>query len=139
MTSSYCAHRLWVIVVLFHLLWCTGGTPQPCALYLPPTPGIHCLRDTGAVETVSGSRWVWMIELYSSWCGHCQNFAPRFKKFAQDLEAWSPIVRVGVVECTESKKNQEVCTKFGVQAYPTIKVCCNARDNLLIRRAGILA
>ena len=80
------------------------------------------MRDNEALEAVTNSDWVWMLEMYASWCGHCQQFAPRFKELARELEAWSAVVRIGVLDCTESSLHQQMCTKFGVQAYPTIRV-----------------
>ena len=110
--------------IIFLLLplpqWCEES--QECDLYKPSSPGIQCLRNYEVEKAVTKSEWAWMLELYSSWCGHCQQFAPRFKELAKELEAWSPIVRVGVFECTESNMNQKICSKFGVQAYPTIRV-----------------
>lgn len=122
MTSVYRGCLLSSLLLLLPLPhWCVEA--QDCALYKPSSPGIHCLRQDGAGDAVRVSRWVWMMEFYSSWCGHCQNFAPRLKQLAEELEAWSSVVRIGVLECTESKENQKVCGKFGVQAYPTIRVC----------------
>lgn len=100
----------------------TGDSSKPCALYEPPAPGIHCLHGEQVLETVTDSQWGWMVELYSSWCGHCQNFAPRLKELARELEAWSDVVRVGVMECTGGEKNRDMCSKLGVAAYPTIRV-----------------
>jgi len=80
------------------------------------------MRNDEAVQAVTSSQWIWMLELYASWCGHCQQFAPQFKELAKELEAWSSVVRVGVFDCTESNGHQQMCGKFGVQAYPTIRV-----------------
>lgn len=63
-----------------------------------------------------------MLELYSSWCGHCQNFAPRLKELANEIDVWSGVVKVGVLECTGSKEDQTMCGHMGVQGYPTIRV-----------------
>ena len=68
----------------------------------------------------------WMVELYSSWCGHCQNFAPRLKELAKEIEVWSEVVKMGVLECTSSKDDQNMCGKMGIQGYPTIRVSVGA-------------
>jgi len=33
----------------------------------------------------SRSPTLWLVEYYSSWCGHCQEFAPIFKALAKDI------------------------------------------------------
>ena len=112
---------LFFIVFLLALpQWCEGR--QECELFNPPTPGIHCLRNQEAVEAVTRSNWAWVLLLYASWCGHCQRFAPHFKKLTKDLEAWSPVVRVGVFNCAESRMNYKICGEFGVESFPTIRV-----------------
>ena len=120
-------------LLLFISLFLTPPTPvcsnesQSCTLYQPPALGIHCFHGSQAEEAVTESKWAWMVEFYSSWCGHCQNFAPQLKELASEMEAWSDVIRVGVVECTASEKNQEMCGKMGVEAYPTIRVCNQER------------
>lgn len=95
---------------------------QKCALYDPPTPGINCLAHHQVKAVVTESKWLWVVEMYSSWCGHCQNFAPKLKELAEELDEWSHVVKMGVFECTGSRENQATCGDFGVQAYPTIRV-----------------
>ena len=36
-------------------------------------------------RTVYGSSNVWIIEFYSSWCGHCIHFAPKWKEFSTSM------------------------------------------------------
>ena len=122
MTSFHYAFRLSFFFTFLPLHYWCSVTSKPCALYEPPATGLQCLRGVGAEKALNSSRWVWMMEFYSSWCGHCQQFAPQFQKLAVELQQWSEIVRVGVLECSESIENQDACRRFGVQAYPTIKV-----------------
>ena len=35
--------------------------------------------------------------------------------------AWKPFIQMGVVNCADSK-NSDVCRKYKIMAYPTIKV-----------------
>lgn len=98
-----------------------GPTGRVCPLYEPPAPGIHCLHSDDVLQTITQSKWLWMLELYSSWCGHCQNFAPKYKELAKEMEAWSEFVRIGVLECSNSE-NQGMCSKFGVGGFPTVRV-----------------
>lgn len=32
------------------------------------------------------SQFAWNVEFYNSWCGHCINFAPTYKKVATDTK-----------------------------------------------------
>ena len=66
-----------------------------------------------------------MLELYSSWCGHCQHFAPAMKKLGEDVKQWRSVIRIGVLECAASKENQDICAKFNVGGYPSIRVWSN--------------
>ena len=109
---------------LLTLLSCTilATEAQSCALYDPPVPGINCFHGDQVFQAITNSRTSWMIELYSSWCGHCQHFAPAMKELGKDLKQWSSVVRIGVLDCTASKENQDICSKFNIGGYPTIRV-----------------
>jgi thiol-disulfide isomerase/thioredoxin len=34
---------------------------------------------------VHNSKTAWVVEFYSSWCGHCQYYAPTWKKLAEEI------------------------------------------------------
>ncbi len=121
-STTSTAHHSLVSTLL--LLMCTplATKAQSCALYDPPVPGINCFHGDQVFRSMTNSRTSWMIELYSSWCGHCQHFAPAMKELGKDVKRWSSVVRIGVFECTESKENQDVCSKFNIGGYPTIRV-----------------
>ena len=56
--------------------------------------GITSFEKTEINETLTKSKKPWLIQFYSSWCGHCQRFAPEFKKFGnrvQGMKYLSPI------------------------------------------------
>lgn len=97
--------------------WCMG----PCQLYGLHTPGVQCLQDHDLMETITSSNWAWMVELYASWCPHCQRFSGPFKELAWELQAWSPVVRVGVLDCAESYRQYRLCSIMGVKGFPTIR------------------
>uniref|UniRef100_A0A914ZI59 Sulfhydryl oxidase n=2 Tax=Parascaris univalens TaxID=6257 RepID=A0A914ZI59_PARUN len=60
------------------------------------------------------------VEFYSSWCGACIAYAPLYKKFALDVQAWKPIIEVGAVNCADDK-NSRICREHAIDAFPTIK------------------
>ena len=67
MTSSSLQHSL-------------GGTP----LYSEHDK-IVLLNTTNFQSTICSSSRAWLVEFYSSWCGHCIHFAPTFKELAADV------------------------------------------------------
>lgn len=56
--------------------------------------------------------------IYSSWCGHCQRFAPTYKKVAEAIKSWSNVVLVTGVDCVF---DVAVCRHYNVRGYPTIR------------------
>ncbi len=118
-----CSYKLLILLLLLLLPLAHLKQSHTCTLYDPPSPGLHCFHGDEAERAVTESKWAWMLEMYSGWCGHCQKFAPKIKELGEEVEAWSHIIRVGLLECTGSDKNQETCGRMGVQAYPTMRVC----------------
>ena len=116
--------RVSTLLLILTLLACVplATKAQNCALYDPPVPGINCFHGDQVLRAITNSRVSWMIELYSSWCGHCQHFAPAMKELGKDVKQWSSVVRIGVLDCTASKENQDTCSKFNIGGYPTIRV-----------------
>ena len=37
-------------------------------------------------STITATSNAWLVEFYSSWCGHCIDFAPAFIQLANDLK-----------------------------------------------------
>lgn len=56
-----------------------------------------------------------LIEFYAPWCGHCKRLMPEWAEAATALKGTAPIAKI---DCTAEK---DVCSKYGVQGYPTIK------------------
>ena len=59
------------------------------------------------------THWFWR---WCCRCGHCKNLKPAWEEAAKDLAGTA---KVGAVDCTA---HQSVCSQYGVQGYPTIKV-----------------
>jgi thiol oxidase len=60
------------------------------------------------------------VEFYSSWCGHCINYKPKWVEFATSLKDWSNVVQVSVVNCAD-EKNSPLCREHEIDAFPTLK------------------
>ncbi|CAF2416279.1 unnamed protein product [Rotaria sp. Silwood2] len=74
------------------------------------------LDATNFDRLVIQSSDVWFIEFYASWCGHCQNLAPEWKRAATALKG---IVKVGAVDADTHKSLGQ---QYGVSGFPTIKI-----------------
>ena len=44
-----------------------------------------------------------------------------FKKLAEELQAWSPVLQIGVFHCYESQSHQQKCQDVGMRNLPTIR------------------
>lgn len=56
------------------------------AVLYEPTGDVFVLDDSNFANNVFNSDKIWFVEFFSSWCGHCINFAPTWKSFAKDLQ-----------------------------------------------------
>jgi thiol oxidase len=61
-----------------------------------------------------------LVKFYATWCGHCKAFAPKYKKLARDVLAWSPVIKLSAVNCADPL-NLRLCREQKVMAYPTLK------------------
>eukprot|EP00817_Percolomonadidae_sp_ATCC50343_P005799 CAMPEP_0117423322 /NCGR_PEP_ID=MMETSP0758-20121206/3976_1 /TAXON_ID=63605 /ORGANISM="Percolomonas cosmopolitus, Strain AE-1 (ATCC 50343)" /LENGTH=365 /DNA_ID=CAMNT_0005206455 /DNA_START=11 /DNA_END=1108 /DNA_ORIENTATION=- len=81
-------------------------------------PGVIDVTESNHDDVMDGSKYTF-AEFYAPWCGHCKNFAPEVAKLGETIEAMKPkdtqIVKVNCVD------HASVCSKYGVQGYPTLK------------------
>ena len=88
-----------VPAVLLVLLWPSVGLAMrfgmgdpfapPAALYGPNDVGVVSLTNDDLRDPAKGGVGgpeAWLVEFYSSWCGHCVQFAPDYKKLAKDVK-----------------------------------------------------
>ena len=61
-----------------------GGSNEP--LYTSKDVGITLVNHSNLKNVILESDTAWMVEFYSSWCGHCIRFAPVFKELGTNVE-----------------------------------------------------
>lgn len=91
------------------------GVVHTLAMYSPSDDVVE-LTPANFDKEVTNSKGVWIVEFYAPWCGHCQQFAPEYKKLATALKGF---MHVGAVDADQHKS---LGGRFGVQGFPTIKI-----------------
>ncbi|XP_069604232.1 sulfhydryl oxidase 2 [Ranitomeya imitator] len=89
-------------------------------LYGPQDAGIAILARRSVPGALYNSSSAWLLEFYSSWCGHCINYAPTWRDLGADVQDWNPAIRIGVLNCAD-EENTAICKDYGVQFYPTFR------------------
>ncbi|KAG9354535.1 hypothetical protein JZ751_001246 [Albula glossodonta] len=115
---------LWSIISLLVLLLFTRA--QATRLYSSEDPLTILTSDT-LKETLHNSSAAWLVQFYSSWCGHCIQYSPTWKALAGDVKDWEQAIRIGVLDCAH-EKNFDICKEFGIHFYPTFRYF-KARSN----------
>jgi thiol oxidase len=97
----------------------TFVTADEKSLYAPGDNVLE-LDVTNFDSSVYNQKRAFFVEFYSSWCGHCINYKPKWVEFATKLKDWSDIVQVSVINCAD-EKNSPVCREHEIDAFPTLK------------------
>jgi len=103
---------LWLqfLVSLGHQLTCSASD-------------VHVLNNDN-FDTFVAEHPISLIEFYAPWCGHCKQLTPKWEEAATALKGVAPLAKV---DCT-GEDSQDVCSKFGVRGYPTLKVFRNSGE-----------
>ncbi|KAI1718933.1 erv1 / alr family domain-containing protein [Ditylenchus destructor] len=112
-------YRFMLINLLFLLLTFSFADANEKSLY---NEGDNVLElDVNTFNsTIYNKPTAFLVEFYSSWCGHCIDYAPHFVKFATLVKHWKSIVVVGVVNCAD-EMNAPVCREHEIDAFPTLR------------------
>ncbi|KAJ3604442.1 hypothetical protein NHX12_029182 [Muraenolepis orangiensis] len=109
--------RLGTVVVLWLLT--VGAAAGAARLYTEDDPLV--LLSGGSLKPAVGdSSSAWLVQFFSSWCGHCIHFSTTWKALAHDVKDWDTVIRVAVVDCAQDD-NFDVCKEYGVHFYPTFR------------------
>ncbi|CAJ1069551.1 sulfhydryl oxidase 2 [Xyrichtys novacula] len=104
------------VVVLCLLPGCHGTAAR---LYTEQDP-LVILGSSSLKPTVSNSSSAWLVQFFSSWCGHCIQYSSTWKALAQDVKDWQQAISVAVLDCAQ-EENFDVCKEYGIKFYPTFK------------------
>ncbi|XP_023858539.1 sulfhydryl oxidase 2 [Salvelinus sp. IW2-2015] len=88
-------------------------------LYSEEDP-VVILTSATVKQTLLNSSTAWLVQFYSSWCGHCIQYSPTWKALAGDVKDWEHAIRIGVLDCAH-ENNFDICKEFGIHFYPTFR------------------
>ncbi|RWS30728.1 sulfhydryl oxidase 1-like isoform X2, partial [Leptotrombidium deliense] len=91
------------------------------SLFNASDPSILVLSKDTIKQTLAQHESSFVVLFYLSWCGHCIRFAPVFKKFAEDVRSWNPVLRIGAINCAEVGIEDFCSREFNVLSFPKVK------------------
>lgn len=94
---------LQTVVVLSLLSRCECAAAR---LYTEQDPLVILTGDT-LRSTVTGSSSAWLVQFYSSWCGHCIQYSATWKALARDVRGTGP-EPASVISWTKTRLNQGI-------------------------------
>ncbi|XP_063172288.1 sulfhydryl oxidase 2 [Candoia aspera] len=105
----------WLLALL-----AVAAPPAGARLYQSGVDPVWVLEAGTVREALRDAASAWLVQFYSSSCGHCVAFAPTWRALAGDVHEWEPAIRIGVLDCGY-EKNYERCKEYGIQYYPTFR------------------
>ncbi|XP_034027308.1 sulfhydryl oxidase 2 [Thalassophryne amazonica] len=103
-------------VVLWFLPGSLGAVGR---LYSDQDPLV--ILDGGSLKSsVRNSTSAWLVQFFSSWCGHCVQYSGTWKALARDVKDWQRVITVAVLDCAQ-EENFDACKEYGIKFYPTFK------------------
>ena len=83
-----------------------------------PGSAVKSLLTLDAVPSgTDASQPFTLVEYYSTWCGHCQSFAPLYEQVAVQARTRFPSLAVTAVSCVD---HEDICVARHVSSYPTL-------------------
>ena len=87
-------------------------------LYASATSAVTSLTTKFEVPFGPGEHQLFvLVEFYSSWCGHCQHFAPIYESIAIEAGKSIPRLKVAAVNCVT---HEDICQHHSINGYPTL-------------------
>lgn len=74
-----------------------------------------------------------LVKFYAPWCGACKVLAPVYSNLASAFASDSDRVSIADVDCTVVP---DICTRYGIKGYPTIKLFLNSEEPAMEYRGG---
>lgn len=87
------------------------------------TSSVTHLTDETFASTLKKRKHA-LVMFYAPWCGHCKRLKPDYLA-AANLLKHQPRMLLGALDCTQYT---EICTKYEVTGYPTLKVFKYGKD-----------